>query len=420
MKMRYIFLFVLSFLLMTHSGETAESILKARLLGDIRTLDAARVNQVNDRVILVNIHSNLVKFKAGTVNIEPDLALRWSTSTDGKQHTFHLRKGVKWHKGFGEFTAKDVKYSIERILNPNTKSPYAPNFSSVEKVEVLDDYTVRIILKNPSALLIADILPYASGWIVNQAAVEKFGSEYSMNPIGTGPFMFEKYVPGTEVVLAGNKEYYGGPPKLDKIVFKIIAEETVAEIALEKGDIDIMYFRDPEVFKRLRAKKEIIVEDTIGLGVYSLLFNIDRKPFNDPRVRRAIHHAIDKDQIVNIILGRIAIKANNVIPPLSPAYSEDVPRYDYSPDKAKKLLQEAGFTKGFTTTLNYSQLSPWPTIVPVIQENLKKVNIDVELRGGEHGAHMVNVRGRKYDFSVLPHLRPPDPDQIFGNMFHSS
>jgi peptide/nickel transport system substrate-binding protein len=262
-------------------------------------------------------------------------------------------------------------------------------------------------------------LPYRAGWIVNQAAVEKFGSEYSLNPIGTGPFMFEKYVPGTEVVLAANKNYYEGVPKVDKIVFKPISEETAAEIALEKGDIDIMYFRSPEVYTRLQANKSIMVEEKAGPGVYFLYFNIDRKPFNDVRVRRAIQYAINKEQIVNVILGKIAVKANNMIPPMSFAYTDDVMHYEYSPEKARQLLQEAGLGNGFKTTLHFSHLSPWPAIVPVIQENLKKVNIDVELRGGEHGTHMANIRAKKYDFAVHPHLRPPDPDEIFSNVFHS-
>lgn len=295
----------------------SETVLKARLLGNIRTLDASKVNQVNDHVVVDNIHSHLVRFKAGTATIEGDLATSWKISRDGKEYTFNLRKGVKWQKGFGEFTAKDVKYTIERAQDPKTKSPYSDDFSTVKKMEIVDDYTVRIILSEPSAPFLNVTLPYRAGWIVNQAAVEKFGSEYSLNPIGTGPFMFEKYVPGTEVVLAANKEYYEGAPKLDKIVFKPISEETAAEIALEKGDIDIMYFRSPEVYSRLQGNKSIVVEEKAGPGVYFLYFNIDRKPFNDVRVRRAIQYAINKDLIADVIMGKVAIKANNMIPPMS-------------------------------------------------------------------------------------------------------
>ncbi len=397
----------------------AENVLNARLLGDISTLDGAKINQVNDHVIAENVYSHLVKYKPGSVDIEPDLAVSWAVSRDGKVYTFSLRKGVKWHKGFGEFTAKDVKYSIERTLDPKTKSPNAGDFSLVDKVEVIDDYTVGISLKEPYAPFLTVTLPYRAGWILNQTAVEKFGTEYGLNPIGTGPFIFERYIPGTEVMLSANKDYYAGRPRLDRIVFKPISEETVAEIALERGDIDIMYFRSPEVYQRLKAKKGIVVEEKTGPGVYSLVFNIDKKPFNDPRVRKAIHHAINKDQIVKDILGGIATKGTNVLPPNSLFHTDAVAQYDYSPEKAKKLLREAGFGGGFKTTLYYSQLSPWPAVVPVIQEDLKKVNIDVELKGLEHASLMSFVRTRKHDFGVLPHLRPPDPDMIFYLMFHS-
>ncbi len=400
-------------------AQAAETVLKARLLGDIRTLDAGRVAQINDHAVVGNIHGHLVRYKPGTVMIEPDLATSWTVSSDGRVFTFNLRKGVKWHKGFGEFTAKDVKYSIERNTDPKMKSPFRGDFANVEKVEILNDYALRITLKKPAAPFLSVTLPYRPGWIVNQKAVEKYGSEYSLNPIGTGPFMLERYVPGTEVVLGANREYYGGAPKIDKLVFKPISDETAAEIALEKGDIDIMYFRSPEVYARLRANKGLVVDETAGPGMYFLFFNVERKPFNDVRVRRAIHCAINKDQIVNVILGGIAIKAINMIPPMSFAYTDDVIRYDYSPERARQLLQEAGLGKGFKTTLHYSQLSPWPAVVPVIQEDLRKVNIDVELKGAEHAMHLLNNRDRKNDFAVHPHLRPPDPDGIFSDVLHS-
>jgi ABC-type transport system substrate-binding protein len=169
----------------------------------------------------------------------------------------------------------------------------------------------------------------------------------------------------------------------------------------------------------LKSNKSIVVEEKAGPGVYFLYFNINKEPFNDVRVRRAIQYAINKDQIAQVILGNVAVKAINMIPPMAFAYTDKVMRYDYSPDEAKKLLKAAGLANGFRTKLNFSNLSPWPAIVPVIQENLKQVNIDVELVGGEHGTHMANIRAKKFDFAVHPHLRPPDPDEIFSDVFHS-
>jgi peptide/nickel transport system substrate-binding protein len=396
-----------------------EKVLKVRLLGNISTVDGAKINQVNDHVIAENVYGHLVRYKPGTTEIEPDLAVQWNVSKDGKAYTFNLRRGVKWHKGFGEFSATDVKYSIERTLDPKTKSPNAGDFSLVESVDVLDNYTVRIRLKEPYAPFLSVTLPYRAGWILNQTAVEKLGSDYGLNPVGTGPFIFDRYVPGTEVVLSANKEYYAGAPKVDRVIFKPIAEESVAEIALERGDIDIMYFRSPEVYQRLKANKGIVVEEKTGPGVYSLVFNLQEKPFGDPRIRKAIHHAINKEQIAGQILGGIAIKANNVLPPGFLSYTEAVPQYDYSPEKAKQLLKEAGFGSGLKLTMHYSQLSPWPLVVPVIQEDLKKVDIDVELKGLEHASLMSFIMSRKHGFAVQPMLRPPDPDMIFYLMFHS-
>jgi peptide/nickel transport system substrate-binding protein len=221
------------------------------------------------------------------------------------------------------------------------------------------------------------------------------------------------------VVLSANKEYYAGAPKLDRVIFKPIAEETVAEIALERGDIDIMYFRSPEVYHRLKANKGIVVEEKTGPGVYSLVFNLQEKPFGDPRVRKAIHHAIDKEQIAGKILGGIALKAGNVLSPAFMSYTDAVPQYEYSPEKARQLLKEAGFAGGVKMTMHYSQLSPWPLVVPVVQEDLRKVGVEVEVKGLEHASLMSFITSRKHSFAVQPMLRPPDPDMIFYLMFHS-
>jgi peptide/nickel transport system substrate-binding protein len=414
----WIFVVVLAFSGFCEAA-TQDKVLRARLLGNISTIDGAKINQVNDHVIAENVYSHLVRYKPGTTEIEPDLALSWNVSKDGKVYTFNLRKGVKWHKGFGEFTAKDVKYSIERSRDPKTKSPNAGDFSLVESIDAVDPYTVRIRLKEPYAPFLTVTLPYRAGWILNQAAVEKLGGDYGLNPVGTGPFVFERYIPGTEVVLSANKEYYAGAPKLDRVIFKPIAEETVAEIALERGDIDIMYFRSPEVYHRLKANKGIVVEEKTGPGVYSLVFNLQEKPFGDPRVRKAIHHAIDKEQIAGKILGGIALKAGNVLSPAFMSYTDAVPQYEYSPEKARQLLKEAGFAGGVKMTMHYSQLSPWPLVVPVVQEDLRKVGVEVEVKGLEHASLMSFITSRKHSFAVQPMLRPPDPDMIFYLMFHS-
>ncbi|MBC7078611.1 MAG: ABC transporter substrate-binding protein [Synergistales bacterium] len=191
-----------------------EVVVVARLLADIENVDPAYITAVSDQYIATNVYSGLVRYKPGTGEIEPDLAEDWDISPDGLVYTFHLRRGVKWHKGMGELTSEDVKYSFERILDPATKSLNKLYLEQVADIKTPDKYTVQIKLKEPYAPFLAG-LAYRAGWIVNKKGVEAGGKEYGRQPVGTGPFVFSSYQPGVEVVLAANPDYFGGKPKVD-------------------------------------------------------------------------------------------------------------------------------------------------------------------------------------------------------------
>jgi peptide/nickel transport system substrate-binding protein len=398
----------------------ARTELRARLLGDVSRMDPCNTTTMHDHYIAVNIFSNLVNFKPGSSEIVPDLAETWETSPDGLVWTFHLREGVKFHKGYGEVNAQAVKYSLDRVLNPgeDTSCTNAQYLAALDKVEAVDDYTVQLTLKYPYAAL-GTSLAYRAGWIVPQKAIEELGEDFGLSPVGSGPYVLESWTPGEEIVLIANEDYYAGPPSIKKVTFKVIPDETVAALALEKGELDIAILRSSETFESLKANPNIVVDATPGTSVRVLAMNTKQEPFDDVRVRQAVAHAIDKDQIVNVALAGTVARTDNVIGPMTFGYTPDVRTYEYNPEKAKELLAEAGYPDGFEVTLYFTTLSPWPDIVPILKENLEAVGIKVELEGMEHGAYTAFRKQGEYQLLTSPLGRPPDPDLPLSIAYHS-
>ena len=242
---------------------------------DFSFMDPALITNSNDYTIAVNIYSGLLKFNPKTMEPEPDLAKSWSVSPDGLTYTFQLRNNVQWHKGYGKLTAKDVKYSFDRIMENRVKSRYRTDFSNVREVEAVNDYTVKIHMKAPDMSFVRKVLVYRPGYIVNQKAIETLGTKYNSSPIGTGPFIFDRWDPGSKTVLVANKDYFLGPPKLQKATFLVINEESVAQLALEKGELDLVVFQslDPlESLKKLARWRRRKSSSTLSPSLTSLSF----------------------------------------------------------------------------------------------------------------------------------------------------
>ncbi len=242
-------------------------------------MDPAHIPGSPDYQIALNVFSGLVRYTVTALDVEPDLAERWRVSPNGQVYTFFLRKGVKFHHGFGEFTAKDVKYSFERILNPATRSRYRASMLIVDTVDAVDPYTVRVTLKAPSASFLAGVLAFRPGFIVSQRAVEQLGERFQFNPIGTGPFQFVSYTPRQELVLEAFPEYFRGASPIKRITWKVVPDENVAGLALQKGEINHMIVRDPQVYKALQRDTNLAFTATPTTGWWEFTMNTRRKPF---------------------------------------------------------------------------------------------------------------------------------------------
>ena len=392
---------------------------------DFSFMDPALITNSNDYAIAVNIYSGLLKYNLKTMEPEPDLASSWNVSPDGLTYTFQLRNNVQWHKGYGKFTAKDVKYSFDRIIDNRAKSRYRTDFKNVREVEVVDDHTVKIHMKAPDMSFIRKVLYYRPGYIVNQKAIESLGAKYNSSPIGTGPFVFERWDPGSKTILVANKNYFLAPPKLQRVTFLVVNDESVAQLALEKGDLDIAEFQSLEPLESLKKSREV-KEKRINLSVEPelnvtfLSINNCRKPFDDIRVRQAIHQAINKDELIDAAYNGGAPKAPNFLNPKFFAHKSNVKTYDYNVASAKKLLAEAGYPNGFETSLLYHPQEPWKHYAPIIQEQLRQSGIRLKLNMLDRAT--VEQLRQKGDYELMygSVSRPPDPDIMVSTYLHSA
>lgn len=393
--------------------------LRVRMTSDIAEMDPASVFDPSSHYVAGSMYSRLVRYQPGTTDIEPELATDWTISDDGLEYVFHLRQDVTWHKDYGQVTAHDVKYSVERHLNPESRSLFASYFEVMESVEVVDDFTIRFNLNQPFSPFVGSTLAFRSGWIVNQQAIEEGGDNYISNPIGSGPYQFESWEPGRRVTLIANEDYFEGAPEIKRLELIPIAEDASAELAMMSGEIDLSYFNLVEVYQRLHDSGQFVTENPVGLGIHGVLLNMTRPPFDDVLVRRALTHAIDRDGIVASVWRDLAEVPTGFLSPNYFGFSDNVEIYDYDPERAMALLAEAGIPDGFQSSLLYSSGPPWPQIAPIFQENLRAIGVDIELIGLEFAAYQEPRRAGDYDMIAISTSRPADPDLILTEYFHS-
>lgn len=353
---------------------------------DPRGLDPAYVDDGESAKIIVNIYDTLVKYKQGNTDIEPALATSWSQTPDGLVWTFNLRKGVKFHDGT-PFNAEAVKFSVERQLPPNATDdmPYASfTFGPVKKVEAVDEYTVRFTLNNPYAPFLANIAMCLAAPIVSPAAVKKYGLDFNQHPVGTGPYKFEKWDKDQQIVLVKNPTYWGKKSNVDKVIFKTTKENSVRASELMTGAIDIMDGIDPNDVKKLESSGVKVIKKP-GMNINYMGFFCHKKPFNDPRVRRAIAMAINKEEIVKYLYQGYAITANGVLPSFIPGHDPKLKGISYNQEQAKKLLAEAGYPNFSFTFITYSNPRPYNPATGVklaeaIQADLLKIGVKTNIK----------------------------------------
>ncbi|MBY5774049.1 ABC transporter substrate-binding protein [Rhizobium leguminosarum] len=401
---------------------------------DITTLDPAIGYDWVNWSMIKSLYSRLMDYAPGTPNPVPSLAESFTVSPDGLTYTFKLHKGVRFSNG-REVVASDVKYSIERAVDPKTQGPGAGFFGAIKGfedetggktttlsgIETPDDSTVIFNLSRPDATFL-HVLAINFASVVPKEAVEAAAGDFGKKPVGSGTFVLKEWTIGQQLVFERNKDYFvKGVPYIDSFKVEVGQEPLVALLRLQKGEVDIAGDGIPpakflEIKNSADGAQMIVDGEQLHTGYITL--NTKVKPFDNVKVRQALNMAINKDRITRILNGR-ATPANQPLPPLMPGYDKSFTGYAYDVAKAKALLAEAGYPDGFETVLYSTNTDPQPRIAQAIQQDLAAVGVKAEVRalaqanvisaGGTEGeAPMIWSGGMAWiaDF--------PDPSNFYG------
>jgi peptide/nickel transport system substrate-binding protein len=403
---------------------SAEKVLTVGTLsGDARQLDPHVSTATQDKIVMAWMFNGLVRFKPGTADpaaMEPDLAEKWESSPDALTWTFFLRKGVQFHANYGELTSEDAVYSIKRAASKDTSTAYLA-YSEFSEVTALDKYTVRIKLNKPVPSLLGLVSNFHGGMIVSKKAAEEKKGDFKLHPIGTGPFAFQEYKPKNSVTLVAHKDHFRGRPKIDKILYRFMNEDASRELAFVSGELQLAYgTREQQWVEKMQKQKNTVV-DIFGLGEQRTLhINSSIKPLDDVRIRRAIAHAINRDDVVNFMGKATSIVSTSVVPDGYLGFAKDVPQYSHSVEKAKSLLKEAGYPNGFTLKVIITKVDPLRLPMEIIQEQLRKVGIKLELDVVEHSAFHKLIRENASALVLYGAARFPVADAYLTEFYHSN
>jgi peptide/nickel transport system substrate-binding protein len=385
------------------AAEGAKKLTWAFALGT-NCLDPAFQTGSPDANNMYNIYDSLVAHKNDSLTeVDPALATSWEVSPDGLTYTFQLRPGVKWHGGYGEVTAEDVKYSYDRMKNPETKAAGGAFLKPIESIEVVDPLTVRLNLSTPNPPLLLNLAHDPGAAIVNQKAVEERGREHCLRPIGTGPYEVTSAETNGGVTMQAFADAWRGKPAIDQVEMRVIPEESVAVLALKSGEIDFMVPRDPVFIQELRKTPGVVVngDEKASASFYALWLNNSREPFDDPNVRKALIHAIDRETLVNSVTeGMITQVANSVVPPNLVGHTSDVTVYPYDLELAKSLLKEAGHESGFEITAEAIRTSDNPAMLTVVQNMWKELGVTLNISFLDRAAIRANQAAGNFDITV--------------------
>ena len=401
-------------------------------IGDASNLIPILSSDSTSHSISAQVFNGLVKYDRD-LNIVGDLAESWDISDNGLVITFHLRKGVMWHDG-QPFTADDVLYTYRVTVDPKTPTAYAGDFLKVTKAEVLDDYTFRVTYDRPFAPALASwgaaILPQhlLKGKDIMQSPLTR-------HPVGTGPYMFKEWVTGQKIALVSNPNYFEGRPHIDGYIMRIIPDTATMFLELRARGIDQMgltplqYTRQTEnnLFRKNYNKYRYL-----SFGYTYLGYNLANPFFRDTRVRQAFSYAINKQEFIEGILLGLGKVATGPFKPGTWAYNPNVKRYPYNPEKARKLLAEAGWqdTDGdgivdkdgipfiFEIITNQGN-EVRAKCAEITQRRLADIGVKAKIRVIEWAAFINDfINKRRFDATILGWTITLDPDLY--DVWHSS
>ena len=398
-------------------------------------LDPVRVTDTESIEIGGLLFEGLVRWKPGTTDVAPSLAMAWEVHDGGKRWRFRLRPGVQFHDGT-DFDAEAVVFSFQRLIDPrhpqvlgNDGRYWRSLMKPVTKVTAVDPYTVDIEVAQPYAPLLGNLAMFA---IVSPTAVRQWGDAFKEHPTGTGPFAFESWVVGEHLVVRRFDRYWGKAALLERIVFRVVVDARQRLIELESGSVDLATSILPDEQPFVELHPELELTHTPGNDVSYLAFNMARKgvaSFADVRVRRAAAHAINKEPVVKLAYQGRAVAADGPLPPSQWGYHRPKQRYGFDPQRARQLIDEAvrdgAFDRSATYRL-YAMSTPRPylaqpeRVARFIQAGLEQVGIHTELIMQPYSEHRASLERGEHDLALFGWIGDTgDPDNFLYVLFHS-
>lgn len=402
------------------SSDRPSGYLVAGLESNPLELDPRYATDANSVRIDGLIYNSLLRAD-GQLRLQPELAASWKMA-DERTYVFELRKHVKFHTG-NELTARDVKYTYESILDPRNRSPKRPLLKPLEAIDELNRYTIRFRLSAPYA-------PFPEQFTIGIVPAHADGQEGpdAAIPPGSGPFMLERIDRGEKITLKANPSYWEEKAKLAGIIFKIVPDAMVRALEFKKGTIDYLQNDlEPDMLPWLQKNSDAVLDAHEGTTFQYIGINLDHPILRNREVRQAIALAIDRDGIIRHLLKGFATPATGLLSPINWAYSGSVRQWRFDPEKAKRLLDHAGYPDPdgpgprarFRLSFKTTNLDLRKRIAEALKEQLARVGIDLEIRTYEWGTFYSDIKKGNFHLYSLAWVGVMDPD-IYYQMFHSA
>jgi oligopeptide transport system substrate-binding protein len=407
--------------------------------GDPMTLDPALASDATSASYVVEIFGGLVTIDKD-LKIVPDIAASWEISPDGKVYTFHLRDNVVFQYSNRLVTAADFKYSLERTANPDTASIVAEAYlgdivgakdmtrgraDSIQGIEVVDDFTLRITIDEPKPYFLAK-LTYPTAFVVDKDQIESNPRNWMKKPHGTGPYMVKSWTPGESIVLEANDRYHLGAPAIKTVEFLLSGGSELTMYENNELDVSGVGVNDIE---RVTDPSDPLNKDYVTADVLSvsyLGFNTQKPPFDDPKVRQAFGYALDREKIVEVVLKNMVPVAHSIMPPGLPGYNPNAATLGYDPEKAKQLLAASkyGGPQGLpdvTITQVGGGATTQPDTEAMIEMWKDNLGVDVQIQQTEEATFWQDLdKGQYQMFAVGWVLDYPDPEDVLDILFYST
>ncbi|MBX9451624.1 MAG: hypothetical protein KL801_07195 [Mesorhizobium sp.] len=392
--------------------------LRISLMNDLKTLDPTYQSNYGERFVMYVMFNTIFSLGKDS-SINPELAERWEVLDQGKQLVLYLRSDVKFHDG-APFDAEAVRWNLEHRMEEEVNSPSRFQLRQIiESIDVVDTHTVRLNLTGPSPSLLG-LLAQRDGLMISPTAAQELGPDFGSTPIGTGPFKFKQWDRGGSVIVEKNPDYWDeGKPYLDSIEYVLTNTPVVGIPRLLTGEVDVVVPLTAVEIRTLEGRSDITIEQRPVSRWVSMQLRVDRPPYDDPKLRQAIAHAIDRERVVELTSNGKGDVAEGTVPPGLWWHDVEQKSLPYDPERAKELLSEIENVEDLELTITSPPDSFYSQIAQLVQDQLEAVGLNVQIQAATSDWYSQVVQG-KISFVPMRWAARPDPDGLFTLLFHSS